>query len=160
VATDHCPFWRADRRAGVFARAGGARDFTELPGGLPGVETRLALVWAGARAGRVSTSDWVRLCCEAPAKIFGLWPTKGALLAGSDADVVVWDAGRAQPLAAASLDMAADHSPYEDVVSQGWPELVLSRGRVVAKDGRFTGEAGWGRFVARAPRGPEQVSCR
>ena len=90
VATDHCPFWRSDRRAGVSARPEGARDFTELPGGLPGVETRMALVWAGVRAGRISAPDWVRLCCEAPAKTFGLWPAKGSLVEGSDADVVVW----------------------------------------------------------------------
>ncbi|HUB71967.1 MAG TPA: dihydropyrimidinase [Acidimicrobiales bacterium] len=154
VATDHCPFWRADRRAGVFARPEGAMDFTELPGGLPGVETRMALVWAGTRAGRIGVADWARLCCEAPAKIFGLWPSKGSLMVGADADVVVWDPGRAQPLGAGDLDMAVDHSPYEGFVSHGWPELVLSRGRVVAKDGKFSGEAGWGRYLARAPGGP------
>jgi dihydropyrimidinase len=152
VATDHCPFWRADRRAGVAARPGGARDFTELPGGLPGVETRMALVWAGVKAGRIGASDWVRLCCEAPARTFGLWPAKGSLATGSDADVVVWGPERRQSLSAGALDMAVDHSPYEGVVSHGWPELVLSRGRVVARDGRFTGEPGWGRYVARAPR--------
>jgi dihydropyrimidinase len=152
VATDHCPFWRADRRAGVSARPEGVRDFTELPGGLPGVETRMALVWAGVRAGRIGASDWVRLCCEAPAKTFGLWPAKGSLAQGSDADVVVWDPARDQSLAAAHLDMAVDHSPYEDVIAHGWPELVLSRGRVVARDGAFTGEPGWGRYLARAPR--------
>ena len=151
VATDHCPFWRADRRAGVLARPEGARDFTEVPGGLPGVETRMALVWAGVSAGRIGASDWVRLCCEAPARTFGLWPAKGSLTPGSDADVVVWDPERRQSLAAASLDMSVDHSPYEGVVSRGWPELVLSRGRVVARDGLFTGTPGWGRYVARAP---------
>ena len=152
VATDHCPFWQADRRAGVLARPDGARDFTELPGGLPGVETRMALIWAGARAGRISASDWVRLCCEAPARIFGLWPAKGSLARGADADIVVWDPQRSQPLSAAQLQMAVDHSPYEGVVSRGWPQLVLSRGRVVARDGVFRGEAGWGRYLARAPR--------
>lgn len=152
VATDHCPFWRADRRAGTAGRPGGARDFTELPGGLPGVETRMALIWAGVRSGRISAADWVRLCCEAPARTFGLWPAKGSLAPGSDADVVVWGPERVQPLGAGQLDMAVDHSPYEGVVSHGWPELVLSRGRVVARDGVFTGEPGWGRYLARAPR--------
>jgi dihydropyrimidinase len=152
VATDHCPFWRADRRAGVAARPEGARDFTEVPGGLPGVETRMALVWAGVNAGRIGASDWVRLCCEAPARTFGLWPAKGSLAEGSDADVVVWDPQRRQSLAAGELHMAVDHSPYEGVVSRGWPELVLSRGRVVARDGMFSGTPGWGRYVARAPR--------
>ncbi len=152
VATDHCPFWRADRRAGVFGRPEGFRDFTEIPGGLPGIETRLALVWEGVRAKRITTADWVRLCSEAPARTFGLWPAKGSLTVGADADVVVWDPTRRQPLRADALDMAVDHSPYEAMVATGWPELVTCRGRVVASDGRFTGEAGWGRYLSRAPR--------
>jgi dihydropyrimidinase len=151
VATDHCPFWRADRRAGVAGRPGGVTDFTDIPGGLPGIETRLALVWQGVRSGRIATSDWVRLCAEAPARTFGLWPGKGSLAVGADADVVVWDPQRRQPLGAADLDMAVDQSPYEGTVAIGWPELVLSRGRQVAVDGRFTGELGWGRYIARAP---------
>lgn len=151
VATDHCPFWRSDRRAGVAGREGGAPDFTDVPGGLPGVETRLALVWAGVQAKKISRADWVRLCAEAPARTFGLWPAKGSLAVGADADVVVWDPARRQPLGAADLDMATDHSPYERTVAVGWPELVLSRGREVARDGRFTGEPGWGHYLARAP---------
>jgi len=91
VATDHCPFAQADRRAGTTGV--GWHDFTEIPGGLPGIETRLALVWDGVRAGRISVGDWVRLCAEAPARTFGLWPAKGSLAVGSDADVVVWDPG-------------------------------------------------------------------
>jgi dihydropyrimidinase len=153
VATDHCPFWRADRRAGVLGLPRGARDFSEIPGGLPGVETRLALMWEGVRARRISAADWVRLCAAAPAHAFGLWPAKGSLGVGADADVVVWDPERRQPLEAASLDMAVDHSPYAGMVATGWPELVLSRGRVVAADGRFVGEPGWGRYLARAPLG-------
>jgi dihydropyrimidinase len=70
---------------------------------------------------------------------------------GSDADVVVWDPQRHQPLGAGDLDMAVDHSPYEGMVAVGWPELVLSRGLPVAVDGRFAGELGWGRYLARAP---------
>ena len=151
VATDHCPFWRADRRVGTSGRSEGVRDFTEIPGGLPGVQTRLALVWAGVRSGRISAADWVRLCSEAPARTFGLWPAKGSLAEGTDADVVVWDPELRHGLGATNLDMAVDHSPYEGFVSTGWPELVLSRGRVVARDGLFTGEQGWGRYVARAP---------
>jgi len=76
---------------------------------------------------------------------------QGSLAVGADADVVVWDPQRRQPLGAADLDMAVDQSPYEGTVAIGWPELVLSRGRQVAVDGRFTGELGWGRYIARAP---------
>jgi dihydropyrimidinase len=151
VGTDHCPFWKADRRAGLARRPGGVADFTEIPGGLPGLETRLALVYAGVAAGRLSVEGWVRTCCEVPARIFGLWPAKGSLAAGADADVVVWHPARRQSLAAGALHMATDHSPYEDVTVTGWPELVLSRGRVVARDGEFTGERGAGRYCSRAP---------
>jgi dihydropyrimidinase len=153
VGTDHCPFWRADRRSGVFGRPGGATDFTEVPGGLPGIESRLALLFEGVHTGRLSVSDWVRLCSEAPAKAFGLWPRKGTLKVGSDADVVVWDPERRQSLAASELHMAVDHSPYEHMVVMGWPELVLSRGRTVAEAGRFVGEEGWGRYLIRSPVG-------
>jgi dihydropyrimidinase len=130
------------------------RDFTEIPGGLPGVETRLALMWEAVRAGRITAKDWVRVCSEAPARTFGLWPAKGSLHVGADADVVVWDPGRRQSLDAGALDMAVDHSPYEGMIATGWPELVLSRGRVVARDGHFQGEPGWGRYQARSPLSP------
>src|SRR5262245_61884288 len=149
VATDHCPFLTADRRRGTAGRPEGFADFTEIPGGLPGVETRLTLVWQGVRAGRITVEDWVRLCAEAPARTFGLFPTKGCLRPGSDADVVVWDPARQQSLDARALHMRVDHSPYEGLLATGWPALVLSRGRTVARDGAFVGEAGWGRYVAR-----------
>jgi dihydropyrimidinase len=149
VATDHCPFWMHDRAAGVADRPTGFVDFTEIPGGLPGVETRLTLVWQGVRAGRLTVADWVRLCAEAPARTFGLFPRKGCLRVGSDADVVVWDPERPQSLDAESLHMRVDHSPYAGQVVRGWPSLVLSRGRVVAQDGGFVGEEAWGRYVPR-----------
>jgi dihydropyrimidinase len=149
VATDHCPFWQADRRRGTAGRDGGFADFTEIPGGLPGIETRLTLVWQGVRAGRITVADWVRLCAEAPASTFGLFPRKGCVRPGADADVVVWDPERPQPLDATALHMRTDHSPYGGRVVRGWPQLVLSRGRVVARDGRFEGEPGWGRYVER-----------
>ena len=149
VATDHCPFWMHDRRIGQFGRPEGWADFTEIPGGLPGIETRLTLVWAGVRAGRLTASDWVRLCAEAPARTFGLWPRKGSLRVGADADVVVWDPHRRQPLDAAALHMRTDHSPYEGQVAIGWPSLVLLRGRAVADNGKFVGEPGWGEYLHR-----------
>ncbi|MEY2571215.1 MAG: dihydropyrimidinase, partial [Acidimicrobiaceae bacterium] len=154
VATDHCPFMVADRRAGTLARPDGRADFTELPGGLPGIETRMALVWEGVTAGRITRADWVRLCAEAPARTFGLWPAKGSLRVGVDADVVVWDPARVQSLDAKALHMHVDHSPYEGKQVHGWPSLVLSRGQVVADNGRFVGEPAAGRFVERQPATP------
>ena len=148
VATDHCPFWMHDRAAGM---RGGAHfaDFTEIPGGLPGIETRLALVYAGVLAGHITRGDWVRLCAEAPAKLFGLWPRKGSLRVGTDADVVVWDPARDQSLDAAALHMNVDHSPYEGRTARGWPRVVLSRGQTVARDGVFVGEPASGRYLER-----------
>jgi dihydropyrimidinase len=152
VATDHCPFTVADRRAGTRARSRGFADFTEIPGGLPGIETRLGLVWEGVVAGRITRADWVRLCAEAPARTFGLWPAKGNLRVGADADVVVWDPNRSQSLDASALHMAVDHSPYAGLTVSGWPELVFARGEVVARDGRYVGEPARGRFVTRRAR--------
>lgn len=152
VATDHCPFWVRDREAGTQARPDGFEDFTEIPGGLPGVETRLALVWDGVRAGHITVADWVRLCAEAPARTFGLWPQKGSLRPGCDADVVVWDPQRPQGLHAGELHMAVDHAPYADVMpaTTGWPRAVWSRGRLVARDGESVAEPASGRYVERA----------
>lgn len=153
VATDHCPFWMHDRRTGTAGRPEGWADFREIPGGLPGIETRLALVWEGVTAGRITVTDWVRLCAEAPARTFGLWPTKGCLRPGSDADLVVWDPQRSQSLDAGALHMRVDHSPYEGRSVRGWPRLVLARGRLVAADGRFRGEPAAGRFLERSAPG-------
>jgi dihydropyrimidinase len=152
VATDHCPFNVADRRAGLRARPEGFADFTEVPGGLPGIETRMGLVWEGVSVGRITRADWVRLCAEAPAKTFGMWPAKGNLRPGADADVVVWDPARVQSLDADRLHMATDHSPYAGIEVTGWPEVVLARGDVVARDGRYVGEPARGCFVSRVPR--------
>ncbi len=101
-------------------------------------------------AGRITVADWVRLCAEAPARTFGLWPAKGNLRPGADADVVVWNPERRQSLAASALHMAVDHSPYEEVTVAGWPEVVLARGDVVARGGEFVGEPAREVRVARA----------
>jgi dihydropyrimidinase len=151
VSTDHCPFTAADRRAGL--GGGGWRDFTEIPGGLPGIETRLALVYQRVVAGEMTLEQWVDRCCTAPAKLFGLYPAKGEIAPGADADLVVFDPGAERPLVPERLHMRVDHSPYADVVVRGWPTLVMCRGHVVARGGAPVGEPGWGRFVARGPSG-------
>jgi dihydropyrimidinase len=152
VATDHCPFTVNDRRAGVRGRRSGYIDFTEIPTGLPGIETRMGLVWEGVVAHRITRADWIRLCAEQPARTFGLWPAKGNLRVGADADVVVWDPARRQSLDADRLHMAVDHSPYAGMVVNGWPELVCARGEIVARDGAYVGEPRRGHFVSRQPR--------
>ena len=151
VSTDHCPFTPADRRHGTIARAGGWRNFTEIPGGLPGVETRLSLAYQGVRDGRLSLERWVEATAVAPARMFGLWGRKGSVRAGFDADLVVFDPAAKRRLDARRLHSRSGHSPYEGMEVVGWPALTLSRGRVVAREGEPAEvEPGWGRFVPRA----------
>ena len=150
VATDHCPFTTADRRRGVLAD--GWSDFTQIPGGLPGVETRPALVYQGVRDGRLSLERWVEVVSAAPARLFGLGDRRGRLEPGLDADVVVWDPDATKRLDPGSLHMRTDHSPYASMTVTGWPALTISRGAVVARDGEPDGvRAGRGRFLARRP---------
>jgi dihydropyrimidinase len=98
-------------------------------------------------------SQWIDVCCTAPAKLFGLYPAKGQIAVGADADIVVFDPNAERPLVPEKLHMNVDYSPYEDVIVRGWPALVMVRGRVVARDGEPVGEAGWGRYVVRGPSG-------
>jgi dihydropyrimidinase len=151
VSTDHCPF---DSRAKQMGLSGtGWKNFAEIPGGLPGIETRLSLVYQRVVDGDLSLSEWVDRCCTAPAKMFGLYPGKGALEPGSDADVVIFDSSLERPLVAENLHMNLDYSVYEDVTVTGWPALVFARGRLVARDGEPCGEPGWGRYLRRGPSG-------
>jgi dihydropyrimidinase len=150
VATDHCPFTMADRRRGTGGR--GWANFTQIPGGLSGVETRLSLTYQGVRDGRLSIERWVDASSGAPARLFGLDQRKGAVRPGLDADLVVFDPSATRRLDTSSLHSRADHSPYEDLSAIGWPVLTLSRGQVVAVDGEPADPLpGWGRFVPRTP---------
>lgn len=149
VATDHCPFTTADRRRGTGGQ--GWADFTQIPGGLSGVETRLSLVYQGVVAGRLSLERWVDATSGAPARLFGL-AGKGAIRPGLDADLVVFDPAATRRLAASSLHSRCDHSPYEGRVVTGWPALTISRGEVVATHGEPASlSPGRGRFVRRSP---------
>jgi dihydropyrimidinase len=151
VATDHCPFTLADRRSGTGGTGWG--DFTQIPGGLSGVETRLSLVYQGVRDGRLSLERWVDATSGAPARLFGLAHRKGALRPGLDADVVVFDPDATRVLDAGNLHSRADHSPYAGLTVTGWPALTVSRGRVVSIDGEPVGVSpAWGRFVPRTVR--------
>lgn len=148
VATDHCPFTVDDRRRGT--KGSGWLDFTEIPGGLSGVETRLALVYQGVRMGVVSLERWVDSTSTAPARLFGLERLKGSIRAGLDGDVVVFDPDATRRLDAGNLHSRADHSAYEGLTVTGWPALTISRGRVVSANGEPADVSpGWGRFVRR-----------
>ena len=144
VATDHCPFTLADK-------ARGRDDFSKIPNGAPGIETRMMLLWdGGVRAGRIDETRFVELTAAAPARAFGLWPRKGTIAVGSDADLVVWDPERVTRLSARSLHMRVDYSPYEGRVVHGGPVAVMSRGEVVVERGEWKGRPGRGQFLKRA----------
>jgi dihydropyrimidinase len=146
ISTDHCPFCMKEKRLGE-------NDFSRIPNGAPGVETRMSLVYdGGVRPGRISLNRFVELTSTSPAKIFGLFPRKGAIAPGSDADIVVFDPNRTITLAARTLHMNCDYNPYEGRQVTGATDTVLSRGRLVIENGAFAGRKGAGSFLKRATR--------
>ena len=146
VATDHCPFFfETDKVLG-------RDDFSRIPGGAPGIETRLTLLHTyGVRAGRLSARRWVEVCCTEPARRFGLWPRKGTLAVGADADVVLFDPQRRATLSYRSLHQNVDYCPYEGWEVQGYPLTVLSRGEVIVREGEFVAQKGRGHFLPTQP---------
>jgi dihydropyrimidinase len=146
VATDHCPFFYATQKTR------GRDNFSQIPGGAPGIETRLPLLYThGVRAGRLTPERWVQVCCTAPARRFGLAPRKGSLSVGADADVVIFDPDRRVIVSAETLHQNVDYCPYEDWEVQGYPETVLSRGEIIVRDGEFVAAPGRGQFLHSKP---------
>lgn len=146
VATDHCPFFYETQKIR------GRDDFSRIPGGAPGIETRLALLYThGVRAGRLAPERWVDVCCTGPARRFGLAPRKGTLAVGADADIVVFDPERRVRLSYQTLHQNVDYCPYEGWEMQGYPVTVLSRGQVIVREGEFVGEVGRGRYLHTKP---------
>jgi len=147
VSTDHCPFCMKEQKEL------GRDDFSKIPNGAPGIETRMSLLHdGGVKTGKISWNRYVELTSTSPAKIFGLFPRKGTIAPGSDADIVVFDPERKQTLSAKTLHMKVDYNPYEGREVSGVSEVVLSRGRVIVEKGKFTGRAGAGSFLKRSPR--------
>jgi dihydropyrimidinase len=148
ISTDHCPFCMKEQKVL------GEHDFSKIPNGAPGIETRMSLVYdGGVRTGRISLNRWVELTSTSPAKIFGLFPRKGTIAPGTDADIVVFNPSKKQTLSVKTLHMKVDYNPYEGREVQGVSETVISRGRVIVENGKFTGRAGAGSFIKRNPRG-------
>jgi dihydropyrimidinase len=146
VSTDHCPFdFHGQKELG-------RGDFRKVPNGLPGVEDRVDLIHdGGVVAGRFSPERWVEVVSTAPARMFGLYPRKGSVSVGADADLVIYDPNAKRTISAATHHMDVDYSCYEGRVVQGRSDIVLSRGSVIVRDGAFTGRKGHGRFVKRSP---------
>ena len=144
VSTDHCPFCFKEQKEL------GRGDFTKIPNGGPGIEHRLSLVYSGGvHAGRFSVNRFVELVATAPARLFGLYPRKGTVAVGSDADLVIFDPAAERVISAKTHHMRVDYSMFEGIKTHGAPRQVFSRGRLIVDGVRFTGKAGAGEFLKR-----------
>jgi dihydropyrimidinase len=170
VVTDHCPFTLAQKRGerrtpeyrrlpeGILIAAPEAAwsaelpPFNRIPGGAPGIETRVPLVYHfGVNQGRLSLNEFVNLTSTGAARLFGLYPRKGTILPGADADLVLFDPDCEVTLRADSLHQNCDYTPYEGTQVKGWPRTVISRGEVIVRDGRFVSSPGRGEYLKRRP---------
>jgi len=144
VATDHCSFSFAEKLAQ------GRDDFSRCPGGIPGVETRLPLMFSeGVLQDRISLNRFVEVVSTAPARLMGLFPRKGNLDPGADADVVVFDPNVEKTITSKTLRQNADYSPFEGRRVRGWPAVTIVRGQVVVQQGQLLVEKGWGEYISR-----------
>ncbi len=143
ISTDHCPFCMKEKELGL-------NDFTKIPNGGPGVEHRMSLIYNGGVAeGRVGLNRFVELTSTAAAKLFGLFPRKGTIAVGSDADIVIFDPNQEMTITAAAHHMNVDYSAYEGMKVKGVTKTVLSRGRVIIENGKYLGKPGDGQFLRR-----------
>ncbi len=151
VSTDHCPFCMKEGFRGLPKQKElGRGDFSKIPNGAPGVETRMVLLYDGGVLGnRITLNRWIELTATTPAKLFGLFPRKGTIAVGSDADIVIWNPKSLSTLSAKTLHMRVDYNPYEGRKVKGKAEIVLSRGEVIVEKDRFLGKKGRGRFLKR-----------
>jgi dihydropyrimidinase len=147
VATDHCPFcMKGDKELG-------RNDFSKIPNGAPGIETRMSLMHdGGVLGGHISMNRYVEITSTSPAKIFGLFPKKGTIAVGSDADIVVFDPKAEQVWSAATHHMNVDYNPYEGRRVKGVPETVMSRGEVIIEKQKLLARPGRGQYVKRSTR--------
>jgi len=143
VSTDHAPFhYHGQKELGL-------QDFTKIPNGLPGVEHRVMLMYEGVRRGKIGIQHFVDLVSTMPAKLFGLFPRKGTIAPGSDADLVIFDPERMLTISAATQHQRVDYTPYEGMRIQGVPHTVLLRGKVMVRNGEYVGGKGGGQYLVR-----------
>ncbi len=144
VSTDHCPFrFKEQKELGI-------GNFTKIPNGGPGIEHRLQLLYnGGVSEGRISLNRWIELCSTNPAKIFGMYPKKGTIAVGTDADIVIWDPNKEYTISAKTHHMCTDYSMFEGKKMKGNAETVLSRSEIIVEDNEFFGKPGRGKFIKR-----------
>jgi len=143
VSTDHAPFNFAGQKEL------GLHDFSKIPNGLPGVEHRVMLMYDGVRTGKLDLHHFVDLVATKPAKLFGLFPRKGTIAPGSDADLVIFDPEKSVTISAANQHQRVDYTPYEGMHIQGVPDTVLLRGQVIVRNGEYVGGKGGGQYLHR-----------
>ena len=158
IGTDHCPFFFDGTKPIVYegsevvipGKELGKDDFTKIPNGLPGIQDRMPVLWTtGVRAGRITANQFVAYMSANPAKIFGLYPRKGALLEGSDADVVIWDPQKKVKYGVAMSHQRTDYNLYEGWELTGYPEKVFLRGNLIVDGNEWKGKRGMGQFLRR-----------
>jgi len=148
VSTDHCPFCFEDQKVL------GKDDFTKIPNGGPGIENRMQLIYNhGVNEGRISLSRFVEITSTAPARIFGMYPKKGTIAPGTDADIVIWDPNAEYTISASTHHMRVDYSMFEGFKVKGNARQVVSRGEVIVENGNYVGRVGRGQYLRRAARG-------
>lgn len=164
VATDHCPFFYDGTKPIIYegksimipGKELGRDDFTKIPNGLPGVGDRLPILWTeGVVKGRISMQQFVSLVSTNPAKIFGMYPRKGAIMPGSDADLLIWDPHKEVKYGKDIAKHRTDYNLYEGWTLKGFPEKVLLRGQVIVDGDQWFGRPGNGRFIKRDPFNPD-----
>jgi len=147
-SSDHCPFRYDDPHGKLVPR--GRTSFRWVPNGIPGVETRLPILFSeGVGRGRISLNEFVALTATNHAKTYGLYPRKGTIAVGSDADIAIWDAAREVTIAQSLMHDGTDYTPYEGFKVTGWPIATMVRGSFVVRDGKLVGAKGFGRYVSR-----------
>jgi dihydropyrimidinase len=152
VGTDHCPFDVEQKLLGKDA-------FTAIPNGIPGVEDRVNLIYTyGVKRGRLNLHRFVDALSTRASKLFGLYPRKGEIAVGSDADLVIYDPGYRGTISAKTQHVNCDYSGFEGVEIEGRPSVVLVRGKVQVREGEFVGERGRGQFLRRKPEGVVDAS--
>ena len=134
-------------------RVNGANaPFPDIPNGVPGLAARLPILFSeGVAKGRIDLEHFVRLTATNPARLFGLYPRKGTIAPGADADLVLWDPGKRVTITNALMQQAIDYTPYEGLEVTGWPVATVTGGRVAMRDGKVQAEPGPGQFLARGP---------
>jgi dihydropyrimidinase len=162
-SSDHCPF-RYDDPQGKLAPKG-RTSFRWVPNGIPGVETRLPILFSeGVGKGRITLNQFVALTATNHARTYGLYPRKGTIAVGADADIAIWDAAREVTISQRLMHGGSDYTPYEGIKVTGWPVSTMVRGRFVVRDGTLVGREGMGQYIARAksplaaPRGGKAKS--